>query len=85
MKLMFEPRPPLEHKPPLVKRKMPPYTGVANWISCFEKDPPPLRVTMETPREKKLRLKAELKKIQDEKLELLAADWDPNANRMATE
>ncbi|KAF5752967.1 U1 small nuclear ribonucleoprotein 70 kDa-like isoform X2 [Tripterygium wilfordii] len=32
---LFEPRPPLEYKPPPEKRKCPPYTGMAQFISKF--------------------------------------------------
>ncbi|XP_010263700.1 PREDICTED: U1 small nuclear ribonucleoprotein 70 kDa-like [Nelumbo nucifera] len=32
---LFEPRPPLEHKPPAEKRKCPPYTGMAQFVSNF--------------------------------------------------
>ncbi|KAA8514797.1 hypothetical protein F0562_017976 [Nyssa sinensis] len=32
---IFEPRPPLEYKPPPEKRKCPPYTGMAQFVSNF--------------------------------------------------
>ncbi|KAI3506998.1 hypothetical protein L1887_21692 [Cichorium endivia] len=32
---LFEPRPPLEYKPPPEKRKCPPYTGMAQFVSNF--------------------------------------------------
>ncbi|MQL84279.1 hypothetical protein Taro_016770 [Colocasia esculenta] len=32
---LFEPRPPLEFKPPLEKRKCPPYTGIGQFVSNF--------------------------------------------------
>ncbi|KAG1362205.1 U1 small nuclear ribonucleoprotein 70 kDa [Cocos nucifera] len=32
---LFEPRPPLEYKPPIDKRKCPPYTGMAQLVSHF--------------------------------------------------
>ncbi|XP_068656861.1 U1 small nuclear ribonucleoprotein 70 kDa-like [Aristolochia californica] len=32
---LFEPRPPLEHKPPPEKRKCPPYSGVAQFVNHF--------------------------------------------------
>jgi len=85
MKIMFEPRPPLEYKPPIIKQKLPPYTGVSAFLDSFEKTPPPERILFETPRDRKIRLRGELKKIQDEKIELLMADFDPHANRNATE
>ena len=82
---MFEPRPPVEHKKNIVKVRMPPYTGIAQYLNAFEKTPPPPRILFETPKERKLRIRAEIKKVNDEKLELLAADWDPHSNPFATE
>ncbi|MFS7954832.1 putative U1 small nuclear ribonucleoprotein of 70kDa [Helianthus anomalus] len=32
---LFEPRPPLEYKPPPEKRKCPPYTGISNMFYYF--------------------------------------------------
>ena len=32
LKAMFEPREPLEYKAPLIKRKMPPYTGLSSFV-----------------------------------------------------
>ncbi|VAH05097.1 unnamed protein product [Triticum turgidum subsp. durum] len=32
---LFEPRPPLEHKPPLEKRKLPAYSGMSQFVSRF--------------------------------------------------
>ncbi|KAM0883445.1 hypothetical protein ACQ4PT_031636 [Festuca glaucescens] len=32
---LFEPRPLLEHKPPLEKRKLPAYSGMAQFVSRF--------------------------------------------------
>ena len=36
---LFAPRPPIPYKRPIEKRKMPPYTGVAQFVAQFE-DPP---------------------------------------------
>ncbi|XP_071709539.1 U1 small nuclear ribonucleoprotein 70 kDa [Rutidosis leptorrhynchoides] len=57
---LFEPRPPLEYKPPPEKRKCPPYTGMAQFVSKFAEptDPeysPPV-VKGETPAQKKARI-----------------------------
>ncbi|OIV93753.1 hypothetical protein TanjilG_07656 [Lupinus angustifolius] len=57
---LFEPRPPLEYKPPPEKRKCPPLTGMAQFVSKFAEpgDPeysPPVPVA-ETPAEKKARI-----------------------------
>jgi U1 small nuclear ribonucleoprotein len=57
---LFEPRPPLVYKPPLEKRKCPPYTGMAQFVSNFAEkgDPeyqPPVQEA-ETPAQKKERI-----------------------------
>ncbi|XP_073002354.1 U1 small nuclear ribonucleoprotein 70 kDa [Typha latifolia] len=58
---LFEPRPPLEYKPPLEKRKMPAYTGMAQFVSKFAEagDPeyaPPVQ-EVETREQKKARIR----------------------------
>ncbi|CAM0957141.1 unnamed protein product [Alopecurus aequalis] len=58
---LFEARPPLEHKPPVEKRKLPAYTGMAQFVSRFAEpgDPeyaPPV-ATCETKAEKKDRIR----------------------------
>ncbi|KAG1348086.1 U1 small nuclear ribonucleoprotein 70 kDa [Cocos nucifera] len=57
---LFEPRPPLEYKPPLDKRKCPPYAGMAQFVSQFAEpgDPeyaPPVQKA-ETSVEKRARI-----------------------------
>ncbi|OIW09760.1 hypothetical protein TanjilG_18675 [Lupinus angustifolius] len=57
---LFEPRPPLEYKPPPEKRKCPPLTGMAQFVSKFaepgdDEYSPPVPVA-ETPAEKKARI-----------------------------
>lgn len=58
---LFQPRAPLEHKPPLEKRKPPSYTGIAQYVSNFaepsdpEYAPPPKEV--ETPEQKRARIR----------------------------
>ncbi|KAJ7189607.1 hypothetical protein O6H91_Y531700 [Diphasiastrum complanatum] len=32
---LFEPRPPLEYRPPVEKRKCPPYAGIAQFVNNF--------------------------------------------------
>uniref|UniRef100_A0A452YIY9 RRM domain-containing protein n=1 Tax=Aegilops tauschii subsp. strangulata TaxID=200361 RepID=A0A452YIY9_AEGTS len=58
---LFEPRAPLEHKPPLEKRKLPAYSGMSQFVSRFAEpgDPeyaPPVP-TCETRAEKKDRIR----------------------------
>ncbi|KAJ0840184.1 putative U1 small nuclear ribonucleoprotein 70kDa [Helianthus annuus] len=83
---LFEPRPPLEYKPPPEKRKCPPYTGMAQFVSSFAEptDPeyaPPVEKG-ETPGQKKarihqLRLEEGAKKAAEE-LEKYDPNSDPN-------
>ncbi|PPS13140.1 hypothetical protein GOBAR_AA07506 [Gossypium barbadense] len=79
---LFEPRPPLEFKPPPEKRKCPSYTGMAQFVSHFAEpgDPeyaPPVQEA-ETPAQRrarihKLRLEKGLEKAAEE-----LKNYDPN-------
>ena len=63
MKLMFEPRPPIPYMPPpsLSKKPAPPYTGIAQYASLFDKEPPPPAVvSVETPHQRKVRLRQQV-------------------------
>ncbi|KAL2520653.1 U1 small nuclear ribonucleoprotein 70 kDa [Forsythia ovata] len=83
---LFEPRPPLEYKPPPEKRKCPPYTGMAQFVSNFANpgDPeysPPVQKG-ETPAQRKarihtIRLEEGTKKAAEE-LEKYDPNNDPN-------
>ncbi|CAI9753568.1 unnamed protein product [Fraxinus pennsylvanica] len=79
---LFEPRPPLEYKQPLEKRKCPPYTGMAQFVSNFANpgDPdysPPVQKG-ENPAQRKARIH----KIRLEEGAIKAAEelekYDPN-------
>ncbi|KAL5229951.1 hypothetical protein ABZP36_028727 [Zizania latifolia] len=84
---LFEPRPPLEYKPPVEKRKLPAYTGMAQFVSQFVEpgDPeyaPPVPKG-ETRAEKKARIR-QLKLEQGaakvtEELQKYDPQTDPNA------
>jgi hypothetical protein len=69
LKTLFEPNPPLEHKPQLTKRKMPPYTGISQFFDNFEKTAPPPRTIEETPQEKSERIRKEKEAQRDQKLQ----------------
>ncbi|XP_042519858.1 U1 small nuclear ribonucleoprotein 70 kDa-like [Macadamia integrifolia] len=85
---LFEPRPPLEYKPPPEKRKCPPYMGMAQFVSNFAEpgDPeyaPPVKLG-ETPVERrarihKLRLEQGAAKAAEE-LEKYDPASDPNVS-----
>jgi len=85
LKLMFEPLAPLEFKPPENKPNLPPYSGVSQYVSLFETNSPPKPKPFETPAEKKEKAKERLQKLNKEKNDLLAHDWDPHNNSKATE
>nr|GMC94965.1 U1 small nuclear ribonucleoprotein 70 kDa [Ipomoea batatas] len=85
---LFEPRPPLEFKPPPEKRKCPPYTGMAQFVSNFAEpgDPeyaPPVK-EVETPTERRARIhKLRLEKGAEKAAEELEK-YDPNNDPNAT-
>lgn len=85
LKLLFEPRPPLEFKAPLIKRKLPPYTGICQYISEFETTDPPARVFQETPIERKEKMKVQRHAKAQEVIETQLKDWDPQSGDHKTE
>ncbi|KAG5382288.1 hypothetical protein IGI04_033758 [Brassica rapa subsp. trilocularis] len=79
---LFEPRPPLEFLPPPEKRKCPPYTGMAQFVSGFAEpgDPEyaPPKPEVETPAQKRERIhKSRLEKGVEKAAEDLQK-YDPN-------
>lgn len=85
---LFEPRPPLEYKPPPEKRKCPPYTGMAQYVNLFAEpgDPeyaPPVP-EVETPAQRRARIH----KLRLEKGAAKAAEelekYDPQNDASAT-
>ncbi|RLN61324.1 hypothetical protein BBJ28_00005319 [Nothophytophthora sp. Chile5] len=79
LKVLFEPNAPLAHMPRLVKRKMPPYTGVAAFLETFETENPPPREVKETPKERRERVRKEKMAANDAKMQAERVKWDPNA------
>lgn len=75
----------MEYKPPIKKPKLPPYQGIAAYTSLFETTPPPPIPEFENAKDRNVRLKIDLMKANEEKNELLLADWDPKRNFKATE
>ncbi len=80
---MFEPRPPLEYKPPIVRKEAKPYSGVAQYRNLFVTASPPPRETFEPPAARKKRIKEQLQNLNAEKTELMLSDWNPNSNPKA--
>jgi len=82
---LFTPKPALEYKKPPPRDPRPVLTGFAEFVKYFTpKDELPPIEKIETPREKKQRLK-KLKMEQHKKiLEERATNWDPHSNGKAT-
>jgi U1 small nuclear ribonucleoprotein len=74
---LFQARPTFEHKPPVLKRKMPPLSGVAKFVDAFELYDPPERVVQETPRERQERVGKAKIAAHAEQLEADIAKYDP--------
>lgn len=91
LKSLFEPRAPLDYKPPLRKRKMPPYAGLCSadgsdyFLKQFETVTPPVREVHETPLERKTRTDAAKLTRVAEELATAQSQWNPNDNTEATE
>jgi RNA recognition motif-containing protein len=83
-RMMFEPRPALEYKPKLVKRKMPPLSGLVQFAGSFETGPTPERVVQETAAQRRARIAKERGEEHAEKCAAALASWDPHANPNAT-
>jgi U1 small nuclear ribonucleoprotein len=79
LKVLFEPNAPLMHMPRLVKRKMPPYTGIAGFLDAFEESTPPPREVQETPKERRERRRQEKMVENDAKMQADRVKWAPNA------
>eukprot|EP00639_Heterosigma_akashiwo_P002113 CAMPEP_0194574346 /NCGR_PEP_ID=MMETSP0292-20121207/10239_1 /TAXON_ID=39354 /ORGANISM="Heterosigma akashiwo, Strain CCMP2393" /LENGTH=422 /DNA_ID=CAMNT_0039425859 /DNA_START=88 /DNA_END=1353 /DNA_ORIENTATION=+ len=84
MKAMFESRPPILFKAPIVKRKMPSLSGVGQFADQFEKNEAPERIMMETPKQRQNRIRLATMKANDEAMDLMAQDFDPHSNPHAT-
>ena len=82
---MFEPRPPLEFKAPIVNPPSNPYSGIGGFVGLFEKGDPPARPFFEAPVDRKKRMREQLVKLNAEKNELMLSDWDPHSNPKSTE
>jgi U1 small nuclear ribonucleoprotein len=71
IRITFMPNPPLEPIPPVTYRRREKWTGMAGLMNRFEKNPPPERIILPTPKtlkEKRILLKAEEHKKQMEPL-----------------
>jgi len=87
--ILFQARPPIPYLPPPEKNELPPYAGIANFVSAFE-DPavvgmptPPRKI--ETKDEIKARLRKEKEEKELKKIEELLEAYKPKENEKATE
>ena len=78
MKAMFQPGPPLIFRERPVKRKPPPYSGVAKYLGLFETTAPPARIVHETPRDKREKRKKAKQEQHQRSLEEEIKKWDPH-------
>ncbi|PKU59292.1 U1 small nuclear ribonucleoprotein 70 kDa [Dendrobium catenatum] len=85
---LFEPRPPLEYKPPPEKRKCPPYSGMAQYVSHFaepgdEEYAPPVQKA-ETPAQRKARIHKLRLELGAQKAAEELEKYDPHKDSNAT-
>ncbi|CAM9582856.1 unnamed protein product, partial [Ectocarpus fasciculatus] len=85
LKAMFEPNLPIKPARALVKKSMPAYSGIAAYTKNFELEQPEPEAPQAPPAEAKSKRKEEMARLNEERVEALAADWNPKANREATE
>jgi len=82
-KAMFEPRPPVDFKAPISKRKMPPYSGISQFVDQFETGNPPDRIVFETPKQRQDRKRKEKMATVQADLSAKTEKWDPHAENEA--
>eukprot|EP00471_Norrisiella_sphaerica_P006604 CAMPEP_0184490736 /NCGR_PEP_ID=MMETSP0113_2-20130426/18687_1 /TAXON_ID=91329 /ORGANISM="Norrisiella sphaerica, Strain BC52" /LENGTH=289 /DNA_ID=CAMNT_0026874769 /DNA_START=17 /DNA_END=886 /DNA_ORIENTATION=- len=75
---LFAPRPPIPYKEPIVKRKMYPYSGVAQFVQNLKEFDKPRPEKQETPMEKKNKRQAKKKASHEKRLASQAGKWNPN-------
>jgi U1 small nuclear ribonucleoprotein 70kDa len=78
MKAMFAADDPIKYIPPVVKRKMPPYGGCAQFVGQMETTPPEPRPVFENPIERRARQLQEKLDKNNEACEAEAQNWDPH-------
>ncbi|CAO2828313.1 unnamed protein product [Amaranthus hypochondriacus] len=86
---LFEARPPLEYKPPLEKRKCPPYMGMAQYVNLFAEPGHPEYAPPVKEAETRLQKRARIHQLRLEKGAAKVAEelekYDPLSNINATE
>ena len=86
-KAMFEPNQPVQYKAPIIKKKMPPLSGVARFLTpdLFEEKLPATSVAFLTPYERKQMIHEQRREQQAAAIEELAvANYTPTDNVKAT-
>uniref|UniRef100_A0A6B2LB09 U1 small nuclear ribonucleoprotein 70 kDa n=1 Tax=Arcella intermedia TaxID=1963864 RepID=A0A6B2LB09_9EUKA len=85
---LFQAREPIEYLPPIERRKMPPYTGTAQYVKYFEDPkvaPPPPAQNVMTKEERKAKKRKERLEQEVEKIKNDLKSWDPYNNPKATD
>jgi U1 small nuclear ribonucleoprotein len=85
--LLFQPRPPITYLAPIDKPKLPPYSGVAQFVNQFE-DPATVDYSkfrpIETKDQRRDRKRKERQTAEEEKIQKILATWDPHKSTKAT-
>jgi U1 small nuclear ribonucleoprotein len=84
-RIMFDPRAPIEFKPPIVKRTMPPLLGISQFTDQFETTEVPERIIFETPRQRQERKRNTKMAAETEKMKTELEAWDPHKGTNCTE
>eukprot|EP01038_Epipyxis_sp_PR26KG_P010583 gene10583-14216_t len=80
LRMMFEPRViPIPSIIQKEEKKLPPYNGIGQFVSLFEKVVPPPAVPIPTLQDRKNKMKEKMLKLNNEKNELLMSDYDPHS------
>ncbi|EFJ23908.1 hypothetical protein SELMODRAFT_102480, partial [Selaginella moellendorffii] len=80
---LFDPPPPVEYKEPIEKKELPPYTGIAQFVSCFENlsiDDQESQAKVETIAERRARVNAARLEKGKEKLAEEIPKYDPRSD-----
>mmetsp|Transcript_48652 Transcript_48652/g.126885 ORF Transcript_48652/g.126885 Transcript_48652/m.126885 type:complete len:320 (+) Transcript_48652:98-1057(+) len=80
---LFTPRPPPQHLPPLVKKKIIKMHGAADFVDFLPAETPPERDEWETPLQRKARRQREKLERHREELKEAAANYDPHKDENA--
>jgi len=81
---LFTPRPPPQHLPPIVDKKAPKFTGLADFVDFFSIEKPPKREEWESPLERKARRAKEKMDAHKAKQAEMRKEYDPHQDSNAS-